>query len=456
MDLDSLYSNGTTDALTARQLHERALLEAVPRGPVLAQDHGDRGHRRAVHRPGEGHVDVRPVARQRALQLADLLRGVRQRLARGAQQLGLLRQARLLPLDRQARARTRSWSASTTSRNRGKVDNYQSGSGYRVYATKTYIADTPDRTIYPVIDGSSYIQYTPLVAPQRWQRHPHLLAVRQRPVAPQQQAVVQHRLPLRPEPLEGPGRRAGAEGLAVESAPGRQLRHQGRRKVDRERRVRPLRHGRQRRGGRLGIAGRPDGLLLVDLYRAEAQHHVHGAELPDDAADILPQVFAWFDGNRRHQQHELPERAVDSRRHHARSAPARRPRRVPTRSTRRPGARTGPDRGTVRVDYVYRKYHDMYGSYIDMTTGKVTDPTGRSYDAEIIKNTPDAQRWYHGSDGVGDLPADTAHHPRAATTRCRTRRATTTARTSAAGRSWPASMTSPSTSRKRGTGRPAT
>jgi len=46
-----------------------------------------------------------------------------------------------------------------------QVDNYQSGSGYRVYATKTYIADTPDKTIYPVIDGSSYINYTPLVAP---------------------------------------------------------------------------------------------------------------------------------------------------------------------------------------------------------------------------------------------------------------------------------------------------
>src|SRR5450759_4607798 len=30
-----------------------------------------------------------------------------------------------------------------------QVDNYQSGSGFRVYATKTYIATTPDATIYP-------------------------------------------------------------------------------------------------------------------------------------------------------------------------------------------------------------------------------------------------------------------------------------------------------------------
>jgi hypothetical protein len=38
----------------------------------------------------------------------------------------------------------------------------------------------------------------------------------------------------------------------------------------------------------------------------------------------------------------------------------------------------------------------MYGSYIDTTTGKVTDPTGRSYDAVSVHNTPDAQRWYDG------------------------------------------------------------
>ena len=62
---------------------------------------------------------------------------------------------------------------------------------------------------------------------QRRQRHPHLLGVRERPVAPQQPVVVQRRLPLRPEPVEGPGGRAGAEGLAVEPAPRPQLGHHG-------------------------------------------------------------------------------------------------------------------------------------------------------------------------------------------------------------------------------------
>ena len=85
------------------QLHQRAHPETVPRGAVLAQDDGHRRHRCAVHGPREGHADVRPFAWQRAVQLADVLRGVRQRLARGAEQLGRLRQVRLLPVHRQGR-----------------------------------------------------------------------------------------------------------------------------------------------------------------------------------------------------------------------------------------------------------------------------------------------------------------------------------------------------------------
>ena len=54
-------------------------------------------------------------------------------------------------------------------------------------------------------------------------------------------------------------------------------------------------------------------------------------------------------------------------------------------------------RGTWRVDYVYRKYADMYGDFRDMTTGKVNDPTGRRFDLTVVKNTPDARRDYRGA-----------------------------------------------------------
>jgi hypothetical protein len=53
-------------------------------------------------------------------------------------------------------------------------------------------------------------------------------------------------------------------------------------------------------------------------------------------------------------------------------------------------------RGTWRVDYEYRDYADIYGDFRDTTTGKVTDPTGRTYDLVIVKNTPDAVRTYKG------------------------------------------------------------
>ena len=109
-------------------------------------------------------------------------------------------------------------------------------------------------------------------------------------------------------------------------------------------------------------------------------------------AQVLPQVFAWFNGNG----------GVNNTTY--RSAPS-----IPGVTTHVSDKTTAPSStevtvgmarelgqgGTVRVDYVYRNYKDIYGSYIDTTTGKVTDSTGRTYDADLIKNTPDARRWYH-------------------------------------------------------------
>jgi len=53
-------------------------------------------------------------------------------------------------------------------------------------------------------------------------------------------------------------------------------------------------------------------------------------------------------------------------------------------------------RGLWRVDYVYRKYADIYGDFRNTTTGRVTDPTGRQFDLVVVKNTPDARRDYQG------------------------------------------------------------
>jgi hypothetical protein len=110
-------------------------------------------------------------------------------------------------------------------------------------------------------------------------------------------------------------------------------------------------------------------------------------------------VFTWFDANG----------GINNTKY--RNAPS-----IPGVTTKVAGGTTAPssneftvglarglhNRGAARLDYVYRRYRDMYGSYIDMTTGKVTDPTGRTYDADSIKNTPDARRWYHGLTAAAD------------------------------------------------------
>ena len=54
--------------------------------------------------------------------------------------------------------------------------------------------------------------------------------------------------------------------------------------------------------------------------------------------------------------------------------------------------------GAVRVDYVYRRYFDFYGNYINLGTGKVTDPrTGLQFDMTNVNNTSDVMRNYKGA-----------------------------------------------------------
>ena len=100
-----------------------------------------------------------------------------------------------------------------------KNDNYQSGTSYRVQATRTIIDGT---NIYPVFtsDGNTYIEYLPLVNPSvgndirtysvflndQWRLNDAVL--------------VQHRRAVRQEQLEGPERLQGRRRPGVQPAPG--------------------------------------------------------------------------------------------------------------------------------------------------------------------------------------------------------------------------------------------
>ncbi len=57
-------------------------------------------------------------------------------------------------------------------------------------------------------------------------------------------------------------------------------------------------------------------------------------------------------------------------------------------------ARQLGSRGLVRVDAIFRQYRDFYGEKRDMTTGRVADDGGNQFDLGIVVNTNDLERTY--------------------------------------------------------------
>ena len=53
-------------------------------------------------------------------------------------------------------------------------------------------------------------------------------------------------------------------------------------------------------------------------------------------------------------------------------------------------------RAAVRADYVFRDFRDFYVSVLDTSTGKVKDQFGKTYDLAVIQNSNDLMRWYQG------------------------------------------------------------
>jgi hypothetical protein len=49
-----------------------------------------------------------------------------------------------------------------------------------------------------------------------------------------------------------------------------------------------------------------------------------------------------------------------------------------------------------RLDYVHRKAIDVYGDFLNTSTGKVTDSAGRPFDLTLVSNSPQGRRSYDG------------------------------------------------------------
>jgi len=55
------------------------------------------------------------------------------------------------------------------------------------------------------------------------------------------------------------------------------------------------------------------------------------------------------------------------------------------------------NRGSLRVDFIYRKFGDIYGNFVNTSTGIVTDPrTGQRFNLTVVKNTDSVERKYKG------------------------------------------------------------
>jgi hypothetical protein len=54
------------------------------------------------------------------------------------------------------------------------------------------------------------------------------------------------------------------------------------------------------------------------------------------------------------------------------------------------------NRAAVRADYVFRNFRDFYVQVTDMTTGRVQDQLGKSYDLGLVQNSNDLTRRYSG------------------------------------------------------------
>lgn len=60
-------------------------------------------------------------------------------------------------------------------------------------------------------------------------------------------------------------------------------------------------------------------------------------------------------------------------------------------------------RGSVRVDYVFRDFNDFYVTRTDLTTGRVSNSLGQVFDLNLIENSNDLERRYQGATFQGTL-----------------------------------------------------
>jgi len=268
-------------------------------------------------------------------------------------------------------------------------DNYQSGTSYRIQATRTVIQGT---SIYPVFasDNTTYVEYLPLVAPSvgndiktysffandAWRLNPRItanLGLRYDMNRSKDQAGTDVVEDSAWSPRLGVTWDVSGDGKWVANAGyARYVSAISTAMVD------------------AGSAGGRTATFSY-FYQGPAVNTVAGAPLLT-AEQAIPILFDWFFANG----------GTNRTTRNAPNIPGVTTKvatglRAPNSNEFMAGlARQVGSRGTLRMDYVFKKFADFYGDFRDPSTGKVTDPTGRVYDLTLVKNTETANRKYQG------------------------------------------------------------
>jgi outer membrane receptor protein involved in Fe transport len=131
---------------------------------------------------------------------------------------------------------------------------------------------------------------------------------------------------------------------------------------------------------------------LAWLYRGPAINADQNAATLVTSAEAIERVFQWFDDNGGAEKLEkvgsfLPgvNVRIDT------------PLKSPNADEFSVGtSRQLGTRGTLRVDGVWRTYHDFYSQRADTITGTTSDVLGNKYDLFLVENTNNVKRQYSG------------------------------------------------------------